>query len=157
MIKMTRQKHIFINLKNIDRMKKIFFLLLISLVTKNTLAQTKLSDMTEAQRNTELINIAKATFKIEMPDVYREYGTPTIEKGVINYTPTSYDESWYGEAYGDIYYIVTFPRNPETETELFIDGFAAKIHIWDDTKEAFIIEYGNSEGIRKLICKRDKR
>lgn len=140
-------------------MNKILFILVMIFLSMNQIyaQEEKLSDMSETQRNAELTAIAKAAFQREMPDVYREYGTPTFEQGIINYSPASYDASFYGEQYGDVYYVVTFPRNPQTETGIFIDGFACKVHIWDDTKEAFFIEYGNSEGMFKLLCKRDMR
>lgn len=119
--------------------------------------EEKLSDMPEAQRNATLTAIAKATFQREMPDVYREYGTPTIEQGIITYSPASYDASFYGEQYGDVFYVVTFPINIATEKDLFAEGYAAKVHIWDDTQEAFVIECGNLDGLGKLLCKRDMR
>ncbi len=119
--------------------------------------EEKLSDMPEAQRNATLTAIAKATFQREMPDVYREYGTPTIEQKSILRNPTSYEASWYGEQYGDVFYVVTFPINIATEKDLFAEGYAAKVHIWDDTQEAFVIECGNLDGLGKLLCKRDMR
>ena len=119
--------------------------------------EEKLSDMPEAQRNATLTAIAKATFQREMPDVYREYGTPTIEQGIITYSPASYGASFYGEQYGDVFYVVTFPIDKATEIGLFAEGYAAKVHIWDDTQEAFVIECGNLDGLGKILCKRDMR
>lgn len=139
-------------------MRRILLTLTIMLSTIDLIhSQEILSNMSESQRNAELTRIAKATFQKEMPEVYREYGKATFEQGTINYSPTSYDSSFYGEQYGDIYYIVTFPLNPETEKNLFIGGFACKVHIWNDTKEAFLIEYGNTEEIFKLLSKRARR
>ena len=118
----------------------------------------KLSDMPEAQRNAAITAIAKATFQREMPDVYREYGTPTIVQKTITHRPQSYEASWYGEEYGDVFYVVTFPINTATESNVFPMGYAAIIYIWDDTQEAFNIEYGSSEeGFGKILCKRDMR
>lgn len=120
--------------------------------------EEKLSDMPEAQRNAILTAIAKATFQREMPDVYREYGTPTIVQKTITHRPQSYETSWYGEEYGDVFYVVTFPINTATESNVFPMGYAAIIYIWDDTQEAFNIEYGSSEeGFGKILCKRDMR
>ena len=141
-------------------MKRFATILIMLFVAMNLLhaQEEKLSDMPEAQRNATLTAIAKATFQREMPDVYREYGTPTIEQGIITYSPASYDASFYGEQYGDVYYVVTFPRNPQTETSIFIAGYACKVHIWNDTQEAFYFEFGDSElEMGKLLCKRDKR
>ena len=64
---------------------KRFTIILIALFAAINLLhaqEEKLSDMPEAQRNATLTAIAKATFQREMPDVYREYGTPTIEQGI---------------------------------------------------------------------------
>ena len=119
--------------------------------------EEKLSDMPEAQRNAAITAIAKTTFQREMPEVYREYGTPTIEQGRITYSPASYDASIYGEKYGDVFYVVTFPIDKATEIDLFAEGYAAKVHIWDDTQEAFVIECGNLDGLGKILCKRDMR
>ena len=120
--------------------------------------EEKLSDMPETQRNATLTAIAKATFQREMPDVYREYGTPTIVQKTITHRPQSYEASWYGEEYGDVFYVVTFPINTATESNVFPMGYAAIIYIWDDTQEAFNIEYGSSEeGFGKILCKRDMR
>ena len=118
----------------------------------------KLSDMPETQRNAAITAIAKATFQREMPDVYREYGAPTIVQKTITHRPQSYEASWYGEEYGDVFYVVTFPINTATESNVFPMGYAAIIYIWDDTQEAFNIEYGSSEeGFGKILCKRDMR
>ena len=117
----------------------------------------KLSDMPEAQRNATITAIAKAAFQREMPEVYREYGTPTIEQKSILRNPSSYETSLFGEQYGDIFYEVTFPINKATEINIFTEGYAAKVYIWDDTQEAFSIEYGNTEGVGKILCKRDMR
>ncbi len=140
-------------------MKRFIIILLNVCVIFSLYAQEeKLSDMPEAQRNATLTAIAKATFQREMSDMYREYGTPTIEQGIITYSPASYDASFYGEQYGDVYYVVTFPRNPQTETSIFIAGYACKVHIWNDTQEAFYFEFGDSElEMGKLLCKRDMR
>ena len=138
--------------------KNLFILFMIFLSMNQIHAQEeKLSDMPEAQRNATLTAIAKATFQREMPDVYREYGTPTIEQKSILRNPTSYEASWYGEQYGDIFYEVTFPINKATEINIFTEGYAAKVYIWDDTQEAFVIEFGNFDGFGKILCKRDMR
>lgn len=139
-------------------MKRIFLTLTTLFLMMHTIyAQEKLSDMTEAQRNAELTAIAKATFQKEMPEVYREYGKPTFERCTIKVSPSSYQESLFGGQYGDIYYIVTFPMNPETETSIFFDGYACKVHIWDDIKKAFLIRLGNTEGWFKVPYKRPER
>ena len=137
---------------------KRFTIILIALFAAINLLhaqEEKLSDMPEAQRNATLTAIAKATFQREMPDVYREYGTPTIEQKSILRNPSSYEASWYGEQYGDIFYEVTFPINKATEINIFTEGYAAKVYIWDDTQEAFVIEFGNFDGFGKILCKRD--
>lgn len=139
-------------------MKRTIFILLNICLTLSLYAQEeKLSDMPESQRNTVIISIAKAVFQREMPDVYREYGTPTIERRPITQNPQSYETSYYGEQIGDVFYIVTFPINKDTELNTFAEGYAARVFIWDDTKEAFAIEYGNTEGTGKVLCKRDMR
>ena len=118
----------------------------------------KLSDMPEAQRNAAITAIAKATFQRKMPEVYREYGTPTIEQKIVTHNPQSYEASRYGEEYGDVFYVVTFPINTATESNVFPMGYASRIYVWDDTQEAFRIEYGNSEeGLGRILCKRDMR
>jgi len=64
--------------------------------------------MPVAQRNAAITAIAKAAFQREMPEVYREYGTPTIEQKIVTHNPQSYEASRYGEEYGDMFYMVTF-------------------------------------------------
>ena len=118
----------------------------------------KLSDMPVAQRNAAITAIAKAAFQREMPEVYREYGTPTIEQKIVTHNPQSYEASRYGEEYGDMFYMVTFPINTATESNTFPMGYASRIYVWDDTQEAFRIDYGSSEeGFGKILCKRDMR
>ena len=141
-------------------MKRFATILIMLFVAMNLLhaQEEKLSDMPEAQRNATLTAIAKATFQREMSDVYREYGTSTIVQKIVTHNPQSYDASRYGEEYGDVFYVVTFPINTTTESSVFPMGYAARIYVWDDTQEAFRIDYGSSEeGMGKILCKRDMR
>ena len=138
---------------------KIFTIILIALFVAINLLhaqEEKLSDMPEAQRNATLTAIAKATFQRELPDVYREYKSPIIEKKSILRNPTSYEASLFGEQKGDVFYEVIFPIKA-SELKIFAEGYAAKVFIWDDTQEAFAIECGNLDGLGKILCKRDKR
>ena len=141
-------------------MKRFAPILIMLFVAMNLLhaQEEKLSDVSEAQRNAAITAIAKATFQREMPNVYREYGTPTIVQKTITHRPQSYEASRYGEEYGDVFYVVTFPINTTTESSVFPMGYAARIYVWDDTQEAFRIDYGSSEeGLGKILCKRDMR
>lgn len=158
MINMPRQHFMFTNQQKNKIMKRLIIILLNICVIFSLYAQEeKLSEMPEVQRNAAITAIAKATFQREMPEVYREYGTPTIEQKSILRNPSSYETSLFGEQYGDIFYEVTFPINKATEINIFTEGYAAKVYIWDDTQEAFSIEYGNTEGFGKILCKRDMR
>ena len=117
---------------------------------------SSLVDLPQSQREKILTEIAKETFKKQMPEIYRDYGIPTFRKIEITRIPRPYEESSYGEKKGDIFYIVTFPRDSIHEKELFSE-YAARIWIWADIRKAFAIDYGHLDGVGEVIYKREKR
>lgn len=109
-----------------NTIKKITFVILLC-VSYNTVSTAQnLSSMSNSQRNTLLISLAKEVVLIHGPDYYREYGEPVITRGQV---PPEGD--FTGGNANRIYYSITFLYDTTKET-LGLD-FAASIVIWEDS------------------------
>ena len=104
---------------------------------------TKPSDLSESEAK-NVIEIAKRVFQNKMPEFYREYGMPIIEKYTISRVHSRYDANRWGDIIGKDCYIVTFPRDSINEARIFVEKYAAKVHIICDGMKAYKIEYGDS-------------
>ena len=97
-----------------------------------------LSSMPAAERNAQLIAIAKEVVLTYGPDWYREYGEPVITRGQV---PPEGDYLGNANRY---FYTVTFLYD-QTQEMLEWD-FAARVVIWEDTGKPASIFFGNGLG-----------
>lgn len=124
-------------------MKRILLLISLFLIVVLSVQAQKLSELPQQQRDSILLLVAKAAVLRYGPDYYREYKTPSISF-LSKYKSQTGPNTWKD---GDIY-IVTFFYDQSKER--LAEDFAAKVSIWDDTKRAFSIYFGNAWGYFNL-------
>lgn len=129
----------------------ILILLIITNIVVSHLFAQDLSKLSEPERNTKLIEIAKEVYKApRLKNFYREYGTPTITKmkSAEMSKTEDYDRVYnnpertsYGHKPNETFYIVYFYY--DMNKERFEEDYAAKVYIWENTGKAFSIGLGN--------------
>jgi len=127
----------------------LFILLVVCSVVKNDILAQDLSKLSEHDRNLKLIEIAKEVYKApRIHNFYREFGTPVITEMKTRILPaeerkkiSENDDIWHGSSNDQKFYIVYFKY--DMNKELFEQGYAAKVYIWENTGKAFAIGLGN--------------
>ncbi len=125
---------------------KLIYTFLIALLVPISVSSQNLNRMKGEKRNQKLIRIATEAVKTYMPEYYREYGKPIIEKYIIEKTETEHPE--FGVRKGRVLYTIEFPY--DKSKEYFRNGFAAVVRIWGDNGEVYMVMSGNHYGGRRF-------
>ena len=98
--------------------------------------------MPAAERNAQLIAIAKDVVLIHGPDFYREYGEPVIEHMQM---PPKGEQNPDGNNAGRYFYVVYFLY--DRTQEILRVHFVARVAIWEDTGQPSGVLFGTGMGV----------
>lgn len=105
-----------------------------------------LDSLSQVERNKKLVRMAKEVVLRHGPGFYREYKEPVIKKQLVSDDTRDLKTSTKEKYKGRSYYTIEYPYN--LNEEVFIAArFAAKVYVWGDTGDIFIVEFGNGFGI----------
>lgn len=144
------------------KIKLLLFLLGICIANFSHTAHSQTKDsvvmdsITKIKLDKKLIKMAKEVILKHGPGYYREYKKPIIKYRYVSENTRDLFTSQILENMGRIYYTVEYPYNKEKE--LFSQGYAAKIHFWEDFT-IFNVLFGHGMGIPNYdkLSKAEKR